>query len=191
MHTTDRASRVATVPLFHACRRQYPGGTARCARRSLPGRWQPSPWNRQVGFSIARFEACSTFTRVAARMVARPPTAARSIGVLQAMSLPPSLAPIATGWNDSCRAGFAPAESRRLSTAHCSIRRSGLRGSRRSGPIPQKLHENRHFECRNLFLRRHNLLQPEPGRVRGSAVRAADFLRCPALLWRQSGHERS
>ena len=42
-HATDRASRVATVPLFHACRRQYPGGVGRCARRSLPGRCQPSP----------------------------------------------------------------------------------------------------------------------------------------------------
>ena len=42
-HTTDRASRVATVPLFHACRRKYPGGAGRCARRSLPGRWKPSP----------------------------------------------------------------------------------------------------------------------------------------------------
>ena len=34
------------------------------------------------------------------------------------MSLPPSPAPIATGWSDSCRAGFAPARRRRLSTAH-------------------------------------------------------------------------
>ena len=34
---------VATVPLFHACRRHYPGGAGRCARRSLPGRWQPAP----------------------------------------------------------------------------------------------------------------------------------------------------
>ena len=49
------------------------------------------------------FEACSAFTRVAAR-----------IGVLQTMSLPPSSAPTATGWNDSCRAGFAPAEEWRL-----------------------------------------------------------------------------
>ena len=38
-----RASRVATIPLFHACRRHYPGGTGRCSFRSLPGRWQPSP----------------------------------------------------------------------------------------------------------------------------------------------------
>ena len=52
-------------------------------------------------------------------MVARSPRATRYIAVLQAMSLPPSPAPIATGWSDSCRAGFAPAGERRLSTAHC------------------------------------------------------------------------
>ena len=44
--------------------------------------------------------------------------ATRLVGVLQAMSLPPQPAPIATGWSDSCRAGFAPAEGRCLSTAH-------------------------------------------------------------------------
>ena len=38
-----RASRVASIPLFHACCRQYPGGTCRCMRRSLPDRCQPSP----------------------------------------------------------------------------------------------------------------------------------------------------
>ena len=71
-HTTDRASRVAPIPLFHACRRQYPGGTSRCACRSLPGQWQPSPTYRRVGSRIPGFEACSAFTRVAARMVAHP-----------------------------------------------------------------------------------------------------------------------
>ena len=40
-----RASRVATAPLFHACRRHYTGRTGRCPFRSLPGRWQPSPAN--------------------------------------------------------------------------------------------------------------------------------------------------
>ena len=49
-----------------------------------------------------------------ARMVAKPPLAARYVGVLQTMSLPPSSAPTATGWSDSCRAGFAPAEEWRL-----------------------------------------------------------------------------
>ena len=54
-HTTDRASRVAPIPLFHACRRQYPGGTSRCACRSLPGQWQPSPTYRRVGLPHSRF----------------------------------------------------------------------------------------------------------------------------------------
>ena len=75
------------------------------------------PVTRRVGLRIARFEACSTFTRVAAHMVAKPPKAARYIEVLQSKSLPPSTAPIATGWSDSCRAGFAPARRQHLSTA--------------------------------------------------------------------------
>ena len=55
------------------------------------------------------------------------PRRPRYIGVLQAMSLPPSPAPIATGWSDSCRAGFAPARRRRLSTARLptTLRRRG------------------------------------------------------------------
>ena len=109
-HHRDRASRVASIPLLHACRRQYPGGTGWCVRRSLPCRWQPSPYYRRVGFRVTLFEACSAFTRVAARMFAEPPMAALLFGVLQTMSLPPSPAPTATGWSDSCRAGFAPAE---------------------------------------------------------------------------------
>ena len=43
------------------------------------------------------------------------------IEVLQTMSLPPSSAPTVTGWSDSCRAGFAPAEKWRLVTAHSLI----------------------------------------------------------------------
>ena len=113
-HATARASRVASASLFHACRRQYPGGAGRCLRRSLPGPWQPSPYYRRVGFRITRFGACSAFTRVAARMVAEPPRRPFGVEVLQPMSLPPSSAPTATGWSDSCRAGFAPAEKRRL-----------------------------------------------------------------------------
>ena len=109
-----RASRAASTPLFHACCRQYPGGICRCLRRSLPDRWQPSPLSGRVGFRIMAFEACTAFTYVAARMVAKLPWAARYVGVLQTMSLPPSSAPTATGWSDSCRAGFAPAEEWRL-----------------------------------------------------------------------------
>ncbi len=75
-YATGRASRVASIPLLHTCRRHYPGGTGRCSRRSLPDRWQPSPYSGRVGFRITRFEACAAFTRVAARVVAEPPWAA-------------------------------------------------------------------------------------------------------------------
>ena len=61
-HATGRASRVASIPLVHTCRRHYPGGTGRCSRRSLPDRWQPSPCSGRVGFRITRFEACAAFT---------------------------------------------------------------------------------------------------------------------------------
>ena len=118
---TGRASRVATNPLFHTCHRQYPGGTGRCSRRSLPDRWQPSPFQRRVGFRSARFEACAAFTCVVACVVTEPPKAARCIGVLQTMLLPPPSAPTATGWSDSCRAGFAPAGEWCLLTAHVEI----------------------------------------------------------------------
>ena len=60
-----RASRVASIPLFHACCRHYPGGTCRCMCRSLPDRCQPSPFLRRVGFRITRFEAYTAFTGVA------------------------------------------------------------------------------------------------------------------------------
>ena len=60
-----RASRVASILLFHACCRQYPGGTRRCLCRSLADGWQPSPLSGRVGFRITGFEACSTFTHVA------------------------------------------------------------------------------------------------------------------------------
>ena len=96
--------------------------------KRIPGRvvWS-QPWGHAFATRIrdsklppdGTSKGCSAFTRVAARMVARPPKAARFTEVLQAMSLPPLPAPIATGWSDSCRAGFAPAEGRCLSTAHC------------------------------------------------------------------------
>lgn len=45
----------------------------------LRRRSQPSLNLRQVGVHIARFEACSAFTRVTACMLARPPAAVRSL----------------------------------------------------------------------------------------------------------------
>ena len=65
-HATDWTSGVAPVSLFHACCRHHPGGTDRCMRRSLPGRWRPPPSEWRVSFRACSFGACSAFTRVAA-----------------------------------------------------------------------------------------------------------------------------
>jgi hypothetical protein len=57
------------------------------------------------------------FTRVTACMLAESPCATLStVGFSRFVTS--SSATIATGWNDSCRAGFAPAENQRLVTAH-------------------------------------------------------------------------
>ena len=74
-HATGGASRVATLSLLSTCHRHYPGGTGRCLRRSLPGRCQPSPYLRRVGFRIARFEACAAFAQATACGLAESPEA--------------------------------------------------------------------------------------------------------------------
>lgn len=51
----------------------YPGGIAGCVSRSLRRRRRPSPLLWRAGFHIDCFEACSVFTRVAARTVRCPP----------------------------------------------------------------------------------------------------------------------
>ena len=61
------------------------------------------------------FEACSTWTRVATRVLADRPVAAFAVEVLQSMSLPPGTAPIATGWGDGCLAEPEPARRWRQS----------------------------------------------------------------------------
>ncbi len=47
-----------------------------CLCRLLPRSTRPSPTDRRVGIHTITFEACSGFTRVTARWVARPPKAA-------------------------------------------------------------------------------------------------------------------
>ena len=106
---TDGASRVASVPLLHACCRHYPGGDDRCARRSLPD----SPCLRRR-LRINLFEACSAFTWLRPACSLSRPTAtlfhqSASVHVVTSMSR--------TG-TTVCRAGFAPAGGQCLSTAH-------------------------------------------------------------------------
>ena len=74
--TTHRASHVAAF-FFPCVPASLPRRVQRGARVArFPLRLRPSPFLRWVGPRIARFEACSTFTRVPARMFAEPPYAA-------------------------------------------------------------------------------------------------------------------
>ena len=110
-----------------------------------------------AGVRVARFPTADSLPRerggsASASLVSRPsrrslalrpewslsrPRRAPRLEVLQTMSLPPSSAPIATGWSDSCRAGFAPAERWRLLTAHPPSR-TGRPGVHRSPARPRE-----------------------------------------------------
>ena len=58
--------------MLRACCHHQPGGIVGCVSRSLPRRLRPSPSLVRVGSHIGSFEACSVFTRVAARTSADP-----------------------------------------------------------------------------------------------------------------------
>ena len=106
------------------CRRQYPGGplgriargTAYSNRFPAPQRRRPSPLGK-VGAHIGRFEACSTFTRVTACLLAASPAAhlsrrLRRLRYLHRRSDSYRLE------QPSCRVGVAPTEDQHLFTAH-------------------------------------------------------------------------
>src|SRR4029453_4169563 len=59
-----------------ACRAPYPGGSRRGPVSVVSPLTWPSPFPRRVGIRIFTFEAFSGFTRVTARWIAQPPTAA-------------------------------------------------------------------------------------------------------------------
>ena len=80
---------------------------------------RPSPSFCRVGFHIELFEACSAFTHVTACTFAKSLRTFYIEGFSRFVAS--TTAPIATGWSESCRAGFAPAEKQRLCTAHRTI----------------------------------------------------------------------
>src|ERR1700675_787134 len=79
-------------------------------------------YGSRVGLHIFLFEACSTFTRVAACTLALSPIRDTLIEGFSHF-VTSMTAPIASGWSD-CRVGRAPTGKRRLSTAHARCGRS-------------------------------------------------------------------
>ncbi len=86
--TTNRASPVSILPIFHTCRHHYPEASSQCSYRSLLDGCQTSLRHRKVVTRLTRFEAGSVFTRVSACMVAEQPIVALLCAVLQTISLP-------------------------------------------------------------------------------------------------------
>ena len=75
-------------------------------------------YGSRIGLHIFLFEACSTFTRVAACPLALPPIRDTLIEGFSHF-VTSMTAPIASGWS-GCRVGFAPTGKRRLCTAHAT-----------------------------------------------------------------------
>ena len=88
-------------PLVVASRREphFPSG---CGLPRYP---------RRVGADVECFEACSTFTHVAACLLAESPKAARLSEGFDGF-VTSTTAPIATGWSDSCRVGIGRSNRR-------------------------------------------------------------------------------
>ena len=108
------------ISLYRHAVASTPAELWRFVARTSPQQ-RPSPNSGWVGFRITRFEACSAFTHVTACLLADHPKAAFSIEGFDDF-VTSIAAPIATGWNDSCRAGVTPAEDAQLFTAHVESR---------------------------------------------------------------------
>src|SRR6266446_5339302 len=96
----------------------------RCSSWAYSSLNSPSHFNlprygRRVGLHIVLFEACSTFTRVAACTLALSPIRDTLIDGFSHF-VTSMTAPIASGWSD-CRVGFSPTGKRRLCTAHTHL----------------------------------------------------------------------
>src|SRR3984893_12058288 len=99
------------------CCRHYPGAAeGRIPRSYSPIRISLPRKGCRVGLHIGIFEACSAFTHVAARTLARSPIRdPLPEGFRHFVTSMP--APVASGWS-GCRVGLAPTGKRRLVTAH-------------------------------------------------------------------------
>ena len=110
------------------------------------------------------------------------------------MSLPPSTAPTTTGWSDSCRAGFAPAEEWRLCTAHCNIRASLRLVRSRRGAYGANLPNHDDASHGGKPAKREGrsvgAQAGAPGRVRGTGSFAGDASRWHTRLVPRAGEGR-
>ena len=111
-------SRVAPIPLFHACRRQYPAGPAGALVAHFPA---SGSLPQRTGGSAPAFQVSRPAQRSLALRPAwsldhpRRPVPPKCFERCRYLHHPLRLLPAGA---TVCRAGFAPAEGRCLSTAH-------------------------------------------------------------------------
>src|SRR3982075_2511154 len=109
-----------------------------------PSHFSLPRYGSRVGLHIVLFEACSTFTRVAACTLALSPICDTLIEGFSHF-VTSMTAPIASGWSD-CRVGFAPTGKRRLCTAHTQLRLRWHPGKRcRKLPLPEP--QSEHYDA--------------------------------------------
>jgi hypothetical protein len=106
-------------------------------------------YGSRVGLHIFLFEACSTFTHVAACTLALSPIRDTLIEGFSPF-VTSMTAPIASGWS-GCRVGLAPTGKRRLCTAHA---RTGSRHNIHLRCTRRSIYEDDDRTCQNLSNRR-------------------------------------
>src|SRR4030088_2146731 len=94
---------------------------------NAPSHFNLPRYGSRVGLHIVLFEACSTFTRVAACTLALSPIRDTLIEGFSHF-VTSMTAPIASGWSGR-RVGLAPTGKRRLVTAHVELSHSAMRNS--------------------------------------------------------------
>ena len=114
---TPRGFPCCTRSLFRTCRRHYPGGTVGCSCRP------PSPTAAAFPESQAgRLPHCPFRGLPGVHCSLRPVRSLSPYGPFSIRSfnrfVTSAAVPIATGWNDPCRVGFAPTGTVHLCTAH-------------------------------------------------------------------------
>src|SRR3977135_3103354 len=102
-----------------------------------PSHFSLPRYGSRVGLHIVLFEACSTFTRVAACTLALSPIRDTLIEGFSHF-VTSVTAPIASGWS-GCRVGLAPTGKRRLATAHATTRQRAYRVWRSRGQSEARL----------------------------------------------------
>src|SRR5437870_5550330 len=119
-HPPPGVSRVARALLVQTCRRHYPGGTRGAGSLALPSRSAfpiPLP-GRLPHYDFRGLLGVHSRYGLPARGAAVAALCIEGFGSI----VTATAAPIATGWSESCRVGFTPAEERRLGTAHKGTR---------------------------------------------------------------------